>query len=481
MGPIFPQIENLPESVPALQALIDAMPVGVSCAELADRKIRFMNRKFTEIFGYRTGDFVDVGQWVERTYPFAEDRELVARRWASLLAAPGARDADSNPRQVRPLQFQPPQCEPQQCDPLEIQPLEIRVLCRDGTVKWILHSGILLPAQGWALATFVDISERKSSELRLQMAERRAAENQEIYRLLLDHSREMIILSPFDQKRRYVSAAVEEITGFTPEEYLAFKPIETLHPDDRGIAKRVLKELRQGNLRHEFRYRIQRKYGGYRWVEAQVTGYRDPETLETEGYIATVRDVTEETEREAELAGENRVLAQVATEDDLTGIANRRAFNQAIAGEVSRHNRASREVSLMMIDVDCFKQYNDLYGHLAGDACLRAVAATLRQCVRRDGDLVARYGGEEFVVLMPATEAPGARLVASHILEAVRALRIPHAGSPHKVVTVSMGVASWPRGLALDSTDLIDRADRALYCAKQQGRNRCEVDSRQKT
>jgi diguanylate cyclase (GGDEF)-like protein len=155
----------------------------------------------------------------------------------------------------------------------------------------------------------------------------------------------------------------------------------------------------------------------------------------------------------------------------LTGIPNRRAFNRAIASEVSRHNRASREVSLMMVDVDSFKKYNDLYGHLAGDACLRTIAGALRQCVRREADLAARYGGEEFVVLMPATEAAGAKVVAGQLLEAVRALGIPHAGIGHKVVTVSVGVASWPAGVAFDPAALIERADKALYEAKGRGRN----------
>jgi diguanylate cyclase (GGDEF)-like protein/PAS domain S-box-containing protein len=446
MSLVLNPLQDLPQSVRALRAAIDAMPVGVSWAGLQDGRIRFINRKFTEIFGYLPGEFESVQEWVERTYPYADDRALVAEVWGRFLAGKA-------------------------CEEEEIRPIETRIRCRDGAIKTVLTSGIVMPEQGWALATFVDISERKQQEERLQAAERRAAENEAIFRLLLDHSRELTILSPFDESRRYVSAAVEEITGFTPEEYLTIKPLDTFHPEDRDIAERVLAELRLGNLRHEFRYRIQRKDGGYRWVEALVTGYRDPVTLETEGYIATVRDIAEEMEREARLAGENRVLTQVATEDDLTGIPNRRAFNRAMASEVSRHNRQSREVSLMMIDVDSFKKYNDIYGHLAGDACLRTIAGALRQCIRRDGDLVARYGGEEFVVLMPATELDGAKVVAEQLLGAVRALEIGHAGSGHKVVTVSIGVATWPAGVAFDPTALIERADKALYQAKAMGRN----------
>jgi diguanylate cyclase (GGDEF)-like protein/PAS domain S-box-containing protein len=445
--------QDLPQSAQALRLAIDAMPVGVSWANLSDRKILFMNRKFTELFGYTYGDFADIGAWVQQTYPFAEDRELVASIWGAYLAAQQALVLTESP--------------------LEIPPIEIRIRCKDGAIKTVLNSGILLPETGWALATFVDITERKTHEMRLHAAQREAAENEAIYRLLLDHSPEMIILSPFDESRRYVSSAVTRITGFTPAEYLALKPLNTFHPEDRPIGLGILEGLNKGDLHHIVRYRMLRKGGGYIWVEATVTGYADPDTRQTKGYIATVRDIQEEVVREAFLTRENRVLSEVAARDDLTGIANRRAFNRAIASEGSRHTRSSRDLSLLMIDVDFFKAYNDHYGHLAGDACLKTIAAAIRQAVRRDADLAARYGGEEFAVLMPSTELAGAALVATNVLEAVRALQIPHAQSPHGVVTVSIGVATWPAGEQFDPDRLIEQADQALYGAKDRGRNCC--------
>jgi len=445
------QIQDLPQSAQALRVAIDAMPVGVSWANLSDRKILFMNRKFTEIFGYAFGDFANIDEWVEQTYPFAEDRERVARTWGTYLEA----------RQSPVLTE----------SPLEIPSIEIRVRCKDGAIKTVLNSGILLPEPGWALATFVDITDRKTQELRLHAAQREAAENEAIYRLLLDHSPEMIILSPFDESRRYVSSAVTRITGFTPAEYLTLKPLNTFHPEDRQIASRALEGLQRGDLYHLVRYRILRKGGGYGWVEATITGYTDPSSGRTGGYIATVRDIEQEVAREEFLTSENRALSEVAAHDDLTGIANRRAFNRAIVSEGSRHTRSARDLSLLMIDVDYFKPYNDLYGHLAGDACLRTIAATIRQAVRRDADLAARYGGEEFAVLMPATEPAGAQRVAANILEAIRAMRIPHAQSPHRMVTVSIGIASCPAGQAFNPDRLIEQADQALYLAKGRGRN----------
>lgn len=443
---LWEPMENVPQSAQAFRAAIDGMPIGVSWANLADQKIIFMNRKFTEIFGYVAGDFVDIAEWVEKTYLFTEDRELVAQRWGKYLSAlPGAQVA--------------------------LEPMEVRVLCKDGTVKTILNSGVILPETGWALATFVDISDRKRNELELQAAERRAAENEAIYKLLLDHSPDMIILSPFDESRRYVSSAVTQMTGYTAEEYLALKAVNTFHPEDRGVAERVLQGLHQGELEHTFRYRIGHKDGGYGWVEAIVTGYVDEVSHQVSGYVATVRDIADEVEREERLVSEYRALSEAAALDELTGLANRRAFNQAVEGEVLRQSRSTRELSLLMVDVDYFKGYNDLYGHGAGDACLRAVAKALKDALRRGSDIAARIGGDEFVVLMPMTESAGAEVVAANLLKAISALAIPHAQSPHGKVTVSIGVSSWPAEMVLNAEALIETADRALYAAKELGRN----------
>lgn len=140
-----------------------------------------------------------------------------------------------------------------------IEPLEVRIRCKDHTVKTVILSGVILREAGWALATFVDISDRKRDELLIQAAVRQANENQLIYRLLLDNSPEMIVLSPLDESRRYVTAAVEQITGFTEEEYLAQGLLDMIHPEEREEAKRRIQELKEGNLQQTFRYRTLRK------------------------------------------------------------------------------------------------------------------------------------------------------------------------------------------------------------------------------
>ena len=170
----------------------------------------------------------------------------------------------------------------------------------------------------------------------------------------------------------------------------------------------------------------------------------------------------------------NRALAILADHDSLTGIANRRRFEEALRNEFARTARSGAPLSLLMFDVDYFKRYNDTYGHVAGDACLRQVAQTMQDTLARPADLAARYGGEEFVALLPDTDPAGARMVAERIRQAVMALAIPHAGNGAGVVTISAGVytSSAEAGMAAGSpTALVQRADALLYQAKQSGRN----------
>lgn len=172
----------------------------------------------------------------------------------------------------------------------------------------------------------------------------------------------------------------------------------------------------------------------------------------------------------------NHTLEILASEDKLTGLANRRHFDQFLDIEFKRAKRLASPLSLILIDVDFFKRYNDHYGHLAGDECLRVICQSIKRCVRRPADMTARYGGEEIAVVMPNTDESGARTVAEAILRGIAAEQFAHLSSPFGIVTVSLGLATY---VSYDSDHdekaLIDRADRALYLAKSQGRNRLSV------
>jgi len=170
----------------------------------------------------------------------------------------------------------------------------------------------------------------------------------------------------------------------------------------------------------------------------------------------------------------NQELTRLSSLDGLTGISNRRQFDETLLREWRRLGRQSRPLSMLLCDVDYFKQFNDGYGHQVGDECLKAVARTLKDTLRRPADLVARYGGEEFGVILPDTEITGALQVAEAMRSAVEGLNITHRYSKGgSVVTISIGVASTtPLRTGSDSSVLLKRADDALYQAKQAGRNR---------
>jgi diguanylate cyclase (GGDEF)-like protein len=168
----------------------------------------------------------------------------------------------------------------------------------------------------------------------------------------------------------------------------------------------------------------------------------------------------------------NRILRLQAMQDGLTGLSNRSYFNQTIEREFRRAARSDQPVSVIMIDIDNFKAYNDHYGHPAGDECLRAVANTIRGCLRREGEFATRYGGEEIAVVLPGCDATRAYALAARMRTAVRGLGLQHAGSRYGIVTFSAGTASCiPSSTLSEWQDLISEADRALYEAKSCGRD----------
>jgi diguanylate cyclase (GGDEF)-like protein len=187
---------------------------------------------------------------------------------------------------------------------------------------------------------------------------------------------------------------------------------------------------------------------------------------------AALREMAQKlAERESELRSANEHLEQLALIDPLSGVANRRSFDETLAQNWKNAIRQRRPVGLLMIDVDHFKLFNDRYGHVQGDACLRRVGKLLMNFACRPGDLSARYGGEEFAVLLPGASLGGARLVAERLRHAVEELCIAHADSPLGQVTVSIGAASLVPSLGDSAKGLIEAADEGLYAAKRGGRN----------
>ena len=193
-------------------------------------------------------------------------------------------------------------------------------------------------------------------------------------------------------------------------------------------------------------------------------------------YLAWAAKLRQSTERELE--SKNQTLSQLndqlknqAMKDGMTGLANRRYLDEQVTRAIQASSRAQSSVAIIMFDVDRFKKFNDLYGHIQGDYCLQAVARELQLAQRRVGDVAARYGGEEFVLLLPDTDLVGAHLIAQKVLDAIRNLKYPHIGNETGVVTVSAGVASIVPNQSTTLEELYSMADKALYKAKNNGRD----------
>jgi diguanylate cyclase (GGDEF)-like protein/PAS domain S-box-containing protein len=213
--------------------------------------------------------------------------------------------------------------------------------------------------------------------------------------------------------------------------------------------------------------------GNPRWVRAQgVAAFEEGRPARL---LGAFQDITEKKTIALEMHRLNEQLTRLSTTDALTGVGNRRLFDQMLKTEWQRAARRGDVLGLLMIDIDHFKEYNDHYGHPAGDVCLREVARMVGESVRRGGELVARYGGEEFVLLLPGADLEAARLVAERCTELLADAKIEHRASVTSAwLTVSIGVASQAASASVDCGTLVEIADAALYRAKRCGRGRIE-------
>ena len=201
------------------------------------------------------------------------------------------------------------------------------------------------------------------------------------------------------------------------------------------------------------------------------------EVRTAQGFTVVARaEVTDLVRKEQLLAQANAQLSMQSATDGLTGIANRRRFDETLGIEWLRAARNGNSISLLMVDIDHFKLFNDHYGHLAGDECLRRVSQVLSSCVRRAGEILARYGGEEFVMLMPGADLTQARDMAQRCLNRIEQQAIPHGSSPSAPhVTFSIGIACVLPSSPREAESLVNAADTAMYRAKMAGRARYEV------
>ena len=271
----------------------------------------------------------------------------------------------------------------------------------------------------------------------------------------------------------YMGPQIEALLGWKQDSWKTVDDwASRMHPDDREKVVEFCVAQSIAGADHEADYRALTADDGFVWIRDVVHVVRNADGS-VDSLIGFMFDITERKKTEQQLIEMQGKLEALSFEDGLTHVANRRMFDKHLAIEWEIAQRTGQPLSLMLLDLDDFKQFNDLYGHLPGDDCLVAIAAALRQVGSRPRDVVARYGGEEFVLLLPDTDEAGAARIAAECQRAIADLAIEHEGSScGSVITASIGAGTERPGPGREAKDMVEAVDRLLYQAKKFGRNR---------
>ncbi|WP_204137743.1 diguanylate cyclase domain-containing protein [Halomicronema sp. CCY15110] len=351
--------------------------------------------------------------------------------------------------------------------------LERRYCHRQGYIVWgLFHMSLVRDRRHQPVYFFSqvqDITARKATELALQNTTQRleAWANTipgHIFSLRIQPDGEHV----FDYSNHYI----EVITEIPREQWLANPDLARvlIHPEDLADYEAALVRSRETQQPFEHEWRIITPSGKLKWVQGKshLSQHQNGEKV----WHGILMDITARKQLESQLQASNQELEHLAHLDGLTQLANRRRFDDYLAQVWKLMQRDQNWLSLVMIDVDYFKRYNDYYGHPQGDRCLQAVAQVLQQTVQRSGDLVARYGGEEFVLVLPYTHETGATALVQQIQQRLQARALPHEDSPiAPQITLSFGIVTCQPARHDTPTELVQRVDQLLYKAKHQGRN----------
>lgn len=320
------------------------------------------------------------------------------------------------------------------------------------------------------------VIERDLSEQERALAAQLIHENGELFENAFRHAPIGMALVGTDGRWLRVNAAITQMLGYSEEALLDMDFQSVTHPEDLDADMDLVRSVLAGERDS---YRMEKRYfhrdGRTVWGLLSVSLVRD-EQSKPKNFVSQIQDITEQKRAQQELDRKNRELQranaqleELAMVDPLTHVLNRRAFSQRLQAELSQCRRSGLSLSLLLIDVDHFKRFNDDFGHLEGDKALRRVADALTGAARQN-DVVARYGGEEFAVILPNTDGTGCRVVAERMRAAIA--RIAAAPRP---LTASVGGATCvprrARGADIEPAELIRPADVALYAAKGAGRN----------
>lgn len=349
-------------------------------------------------------------------------------------------------------------------------------------LTWHVLGSMLFMLVMHAMPALEDALQSSAAEVtelreRTQLLDRISASEQR-FNLVMDSLQVGVWDQRFEQGKlveRWWSPRYYELLGYTPDELppSAESIVRLLGEGEaEGIQSQLYGQLRADNQGVTATdVRMLTKDRGWRWFNIACKAQFD-DAGQLVRVTGAIEDIHLRRVAEIELLAAQEELISLAYRDALTNLPNRRAFDDQIKREWERARRNGKPLSLLSLDLDWFKGYNDYYGHPAGDECLRRVADVISECVRRPGDFSGRVGGEEFLILMPETDAAGAMKVAKMMEAALRKRALPHQGSPLKVVTFSIGITTELVTVQSDLNELLSRADQALYESKRGGRNR---------
>ncbi|MEX0958566.1 MAG: PAS domain S-box protein [Burkholderiales bacterium] len=409
-----------------ITAIVQHSPSAMIVTTGQDEKVVVANQRFTDLFGYTKQDVPDAEHWWALAYPDERYRLQIESEWTRRIA-----------EAIRSRG--------------KIEPMEAVVACKDGSTRYVRFS--FSSTGSTNIVTFEDLTERRKTEQALQESEAR-------YRSIFEAVEDVVFTVEADGTLSSISPAFERMTGWPPQEWLGKHFAPLVHPDDQPRLLELLQKLVAGEIVPVVETRLKTKAGAYLDAELKPVAIGRGDAVVVGGIL---RDITERKRVE-------KLLRTLATTDALTGLANRGEFTRLLEKEMERARRYGSPLSLVMYDLDHFKQVNDEFGHDAGDEVLRMVSRVTKESIR-SSDIAARWGGEELMVLTPQSDLAGANRAAEKLREAIARHRFDKVGK----VTVSVGVVQLLPGE--DAPALLKRVDEALYRAKARGRNCVETSA----
>ncbi len=348
------------------------------------------------------------------------------------------------------------------------------VIAKDGTLKHVEIHGSLLIRDGQVAGTISvarDITDRKLVEEKLRHEEQR-------FRTFVEHSSDIIVLLNLEGTIIYINPAVERVLGFKPEERIGANGFELVHPDDMKYLIDKFNTLATDKKSPVIKAEIHLRHKDGSWRTLEAVGSNLVNNNVVEAVIVNYRDITERKLVEDALKESEKKYRELSIIDDLTQLYNSRHFYTQLEIEIERSNRYGQPLTLLLLDLDKFKKFNDKYGHIEGDYVLSRIGQVIKRCLR-DPDSAYRYGGEEFTIMLPMTTSNEGIVTAKRIQAELRKEIFSPVLDKKLYMTVSIGLTQYKPKEEIKT--FVHRVDKLMYQAKKEGRNRiCHDISRRK-